>query len=133
MTFQEIEMMASQGEPIAKTRPYPDQACYMSLRALYNEYRRRAISREDASKEKQNIKAWYQAAQAEHTRYTAAYAQYQENIRCAGELLAKLTKASASNISVRDLLEISLDLISAMTGETVTASTIRGNLLKRSE
>lgn len=130
MTFQEIELIASKKEPISKTQPYPDQACYISLRSLYSEYRKRMISKQDASKEKQNIKAWFMAAQLEYIRYTAAYAQYQENIRRAGELLAELTKASANNPPLKDLFDLSLDLISSMIGETVTASTIRNNLKK---
>ena len=131
LDFHEIELTAYANSPLPQYTYQYEQACYLCLRSLYHDFRRGYIQREDAQKEKRSIKKIYESSKQDHDRMTAAYQQYQENIRNAGLLLDTICKkAKDPNRDMTELFLLAYQCIAHMTGEMVTYSLIKKYIKK---
>lgn len=59
---EELERRAMAGETLPDNLPQPQQLLFLSFRSLYREYRCKAISREEARKEKAKLLSEYSLA-----------------------------------------------------------------------
>lgn len=121
MTFEEIEKLILQGADIPKNLSGLDKNCWLALRGLYLSFKGGQIDRVLAKKLKAEVAESYRRMNVLHNQYTAALAQYQENIRQAAEWTSKLCKANDE----QEALDIALRIISRMTGEEITEKTVR--------
>ena len=124
MTFQEIERLAANGAPIETQASLIDAGCYFWLRDVLNQFNGHFISLEAASRLKLTIRAKYNREIQERNQSVAAYAQYQQNIRAAGEWWNDLPKRSKT-MGKDELIAELLAIVSAMVGEDVTAEAVR--------
>ncbi len=123
MTFEEIELLAKNGENLPK-RPQPeDWLCWKVMTDLYRRYRARQIDRDSAKAEKQEIIRYYQAAVKNHSQYAAACAQYQEFIRLGGKYVYEIREALNRNADALQVNRLCLQLYGSLTGDS-TASDI---------
>lgn len=124
MTFEEIELLAKNGEDLPK-RPQPeDWLCWKAMTDLYRRYRARQIERDSAKAEKQEIIRHYQAAVQNHSQYTAAYAQYQEFIRLGGKYVYEIREALNRKAEAPELMALSLKLYGALTGDNTASDAL---------
>lgn len=124
MTFEEIELLAKNGEDLPK-RPQPeDWLCWKAMTDLYRRYRARQIERDSAKAEKQEIIRHYQAAVQNHSQYTAAYAQYQEFIRLGGKYVYEIREALNRQAEAPELITLSLKLYGALTGDSTASDAL---------
>ena len=117
MEFCEIEPSARLREPLGDRRYPSHRVAYASLCYLYKLYREGAIPREQAAKEKAQIRREFAADCQEEARQRAAYAQYQEAIRRAGTRKSEIVLAFQAGKGAKEILPLCLDCIAAMTGE----------------
>lgn len=125
MDFKEIEALITADLPLADNAEYCEYSCYECLKALYSDYRKQIISKEIAGAKKKKLRMLYDAECKEQLRYTAALAQYQENIRNARNLRSEINKSD-------DVLEIALkacECIGLMCGEMVSYGIVKRRLL----
>lgn len=124
MTFEEIELLAKNGENLPK-RPQPeDWLCWKAMTDLYRRYRARQIDRDSAKAEKQEIIQHYQAAVRNHSQYSAAYAQYQEFIRLGGKYLYQIREAVKARTDPLAVAELCLRMYGALCGESISSDTL---------
>ena len=117
MEFCEIETSARLGEPLGDRRYPSHRVAYASLCYLYKLYREGAIPREQAAREKAQIRREFAADRQEESRHQAAYAGYQEAIRRAGTRKSEIILAFQAGKPAKEILPLCLDCIAAMTGE----------------
>lgn len=120
MRIDEIELAAAHDKPPPVNMTAPESCLYTTLRALYNSYKRKELSRESASAEKKKILARCGSYDKEYTAWTAAAKYYQANVRKASTLLSSIDKAD----SFKAAAWYAFEAISAMTGD-------HGELVKR--
>lgn len=124
MTFEEIELLAKNGEDLPK-RPQPeDWLCWKAMTDLYRRYRARQIERDSAKAEKQEIVRHYQAAVKNHSQYAAACAQYQEFIRLGGKYVYEIREALNRQAEAPELMALSLKLYGALTGDNTASDAL---------
>lgn len=128
MTFDEICKRAAAGESMADGSELIDCGCYERIQNLLNDFAGHRISQEEATKKKNDIRRNFELEQSEKYARRAAYAQYQESIRRASESWTTLPKAVRDGLSGNDLILRLLDIISAMTGDSVTAGIVAKQL-----
>lgn len=120
MTFEEMERLAVHNAPLPREANQEEMCCFLSLRALYNNYRKGCIQKIEAQKEKRVIKTRYQESVAEHERMFAMFCRQQENIRNSEQHMRELCKKAREGCQANVLLPIALRYISCMTGESNT-------------
>lgn len=123
MTFEEIEEAAWAGKRLGDAGPL-ERLCFQCMSELYRSFRSGETSHEKAKEAKNAIRRDFETVAQDHGRCVAAYAQYQQNIRAAGERwndLPKRSKTMGKNELIAELLAI----VSAMVGEDVTAEAVR--------
>lgn len=57
--FKEIEKLAFNNNPLPKYHYQSEQLCYLSMRCLYHDYRLGYVDKEQAQKEREQIKSTY--------------------------------------------------------------------------
>lgn len=124
MKFLEIDQIARNTLQMPNGLSLPEQSCFCALRNLYHSYKRKMIDTAQAGKEKRAIHAEFDWASTEYSRRSAAYAQYQEDIRNAGQSWETLAK-DAAGMTDAQLVDRLMEIISHMVGETVTADAVR--------
>lgn len=125
MDFKEIEALIMKELPLSDNAKYCEYACYECLKSLYSDYRKQVISKGLAGAKKKKLRMLYDAGCKEQLRYTAALAQYQENILNAQNLRSEINKSD-------DVLEIALkacECIGLMCGEMVSYGIVKRRLL----
>ena len=120
MTFDEMERLAVRNAPLPRGLNQEEICCFLSLRALYNNYRKGCIQKNEAQKEKRVIKTRYQENMAEHERMFAMFCRQQENIRSAERYMRELCRKAREGYCSGELFPIALRCISSMTGESET-------------
>ena len=117
MEFHEIENQARLGEPLGERRYPSHRTAYASLCYLYKLYREGAVPKEQAAREKAQIRRDFEADCHEEARQRAVYAQYQEAIRLAGTRKSGILLALQAGKPSEEILPLALECIAAMTGE----------------
>lgn len=113
MRIDEIEQSAAKNRPLPSYLTTPEMCLYVSLRALYESYYTKKITREVAQTEKAKILSQCEEFESEHALWTAACKYYQENIRKAGTRLSDLEKSA----DIFETLSIAVEIIGILTND----------------
>ena len=113
MRIDEIEQSAAKNRPLPNYLTTPETCLYASLRALYESYYAKKITREAAQTEKAKIISQCEIFESEHALWTAACKYYQENIRKAGTRLSDMEKSA----DIFETLSIAAEIIQAFTND----------------
>ena len=113
MRIDEIEQSAAKNRPLPSYLTTPATCLYVSLRALYESYYAKKITREAAQTEKAKILSQCEEFESEHALWTAACKYYQENIRKAGTRLSDMEKS----VDIFESLSIAAEIIEAFTND----------------
>ena len=114
MRISEIEQSAAKNRPLPDYLTVPEICLYTALRALYESYHSKKITRDSAQVEKRKIISQCERYEAEYIAWTAAAKSYQDNIRKASTIISDIEKS-------HDITEIALkacECIGVMTGDT---------------
>lgn len=111
--FKVLERQAYDGVIDISDFPPAAYRYFDCLRILYEEYKFKGLSMEEAQQRKQKLLHKYSEATAVIAGMTAAYHHYQDNIRKAGTLLSEIEKAD----DVRIMLDYATEAIGCMTGD----------------
>ena len=124
MKFDEIESHVLRNLNPDKQMTPQDKNCWYALRGLYQEYRAKNITREQAKKIKQEIAENHARICHLHDQYTASVFQIQEFIRLASVHMYNLAGLKSKD----DVLDTLLKMISCMLGEDSLERMVRKNL-----
>lgn len=72
MKQEELERLAAKSEPLPDNLTLPEQWLYLSLRALYREFRAGTITCEQAAQEKAKLLDEYELAKLHYSAYVQA-------------------------------------------------------------
>lgn len=124
MNFDEITLLAIRREEPNSGMKLHELECYRCLVSLYDGHRRGYIDKERAVREKRLIRARFREAEEEYIRHIEIWNKDQERIRNASIWRTELP-LFAKTATDEELVNRLLDILSAMTGEEITANTIR--------
>lgn len=110
--FKELEEMAKTDEPIPKSLNVCEQGCYLSLRALYKEYRMNGIDPQKATLDKKQIRIQYANNVKDWTFWGSTFKRAIEDIAKTNEKRVQLRKCKPE-----DRLRVALELIELYSGE----------------
>lgn len=113
MRTKEIELSAARNVPPPKHLTMSEMCFYITLRSLYRYYRKGEISKNDASKEKQQIIGKCTEFESAYKQWCSVYKSYQDNIRKAGTLINDIEKSD----NAEDIAVLACEVIGIMTGE----------------
>ena len=113
MRTDEIELSAAKDRPLPKYMSAPEMCFYTTLRALYSNYRKGYITRENAKAEKQMILAECRKYESGYLNWRKVYKAYQENIRKAGTLMSEIEKSE----DIIQIADKACQVIGLMTGD----------------
>lgn len=113
LSEKEIELLAKDKKPLLEKTSLSQTCLYWGLSGLYDRYFAQSITTAQASAEKKNLLRLYEEAILAEGARVAIYANYQENIKKSGSLLAEVEKAE----KVEDIAEKACECISRMTGD----------------
>ncbi len=112
-TFQRLERQAYDGTIDVTKFPPAEYKYFSELKKIYYAFKFEGLSREDAFRRKQILLRKYSEAISEHDRCTAVYAQFQENIRKAGENISRIEKSH----DVTEVALLACETLGLMMGE----------------
>lgn len=112
MEFKELEELAKKNEMMPPNLNVLEEACYISLRALYNDFRNNNINVEIAKIEKKNIKLAYANMIQEFTYKKSQYDDVIQKIRLTGDKRVELRKCKPE-----ERLKVALELINLYSGQ----------------
>lgn len=112
-TFQRLERQAYDGTIDVTKFPPAEYKYFSELKKIYYAFKFEGLSREDAFRRKQILLRKYSEAISEHDRRTAVYAQFQENIRKAGENISRIEKSH----DVTEVALLACETLGLMMGE----------------
>lgn len=118
MRTKEIELSAAKSIPPPKYLTMPEMCFYVTLRSLYGYYRKGEISKDDASKEKQQIIGKCTEFASAYEQWCSVYKSYQDNIQKAGMLMNDIEKSD----NAEDIAVLACEVIGIMTGDESFAS-----------
>ena len=110
--FKELEEMTKTDKPIPKNLNVCEQGCYLSLRALYKEYRMNEIDPQKATLDKKQIRIQYANDVRDWTFWGGIFKQTIEDIAKTNEKRSELRKCKPE-----DRLRVALELIELYSGE----------------
>lgn len=112
MDFKEIENVARKNEKVPASLNLLEMACYVSLRALYNDFRNQHITAESAAIDKKHIKLAYANMIKDFIYEKSQYEDVIKKIRLTDDMRVKLRKCEPD-----DRLAVALELIGLYSGE----------------
>lgn len=113
VTFQRLERQAYDGTIDVTKFPPAEYKYFSELQKIYYAFKFEGLSREDASHRKQILFRKYSEDISEHDRCIAVYAQFQENIRKAGENISRIEKSH----DVTEVALLACETLGLMMGE----------------
>ena len=99
MRVDEISKLAAYGKPAPNGATAPERLLYLSLGILYTDFKKGVISKQEAAEKKTQIVSMCQGYEDAYNEWRSVFKSYQDNIKAARELIAKIEKS-------RDTLEI---------------------------
>ena len=123
MEFKKIEELVIEKAPLPMSGPYEETVCFLALRGLYAANSMKQITKEQAIKERVQLKKQFQHMRWLHERYTAALAQHQEFLRLAGRYRPEILEALKSRAGQRETMELMIRCISALCQDQVFEKT----------
>ena len=114
MEWDALTESAFRGILPGKGLPLEELLCWHALRLLYAQYSAGLISKEAAADQKQKVCREFLRLRDEHRRMLAAYAQYQEHMRLAGELRGEIVREARAG---RQRFDLAARCIGVMTGD----------------
>lgn len=131
MRTREIEISAAKNILPPKYMTMPEMCFYITLRALYGDYKKGRISKNDAKAEKQQIIGKCSEFEAAYEQWRSVYKAYQDNIRKAGTLMNDIEKSNTAE----DIALLACEVIGIMTGDESFAprqkKKLKGGLYER--
>lgn len=127
MRIDEIEQSAAKNRPLPNYLTTPEMCLYVSLRALYESYYAKKITREAAQTEKAKILSQCKEFESEYALWTAACKYYQENIRKAGTRLSDMEKSA----DMFETLSIAVEVIGTLTNDKNFSKRITGKFKEK--
>lgn len=112
-TFQRLERQAYDGTIDVTKFPPAEYKYFSELQKIYYAFKFEGLSREGASHRKQILFRKYSEDISEHDRCIAVYAQFQENIRKAGENISRIEKSH----DVTEVALLACETLGLMMGE----------------
>ena len=110
--FKELEELAKTDHPVPKDLNVCEQSCYLSLRALYKEYRMNGIDPEKATLDKKQIRIQYANDVKDWIFWNSLFKRSIDDIARTDEKRAQLRKCKPE-----DRLRTALELIELYSGE----------------
>lgn len=131
MRTREIEISAAKNISPPKYMTMPEMCFFITLRALYGDYKKGGIPKNDAKAEKQQIIGKCSEFEAAYEQWRSVYKAYQDNIRKAGTLMNDIEKSNTAE----DIALLACEVIGIMTGDESFAprqkKKLKGGLYER--
>lgn len=119
MDLKTIETYAKENRSLPDKLNYIEQALFLSLRALYNDFRHGRISHEDAKVEKKKILSANETMLKQDLLCSTLLAKQQEHIRKSEIIVNEIMHDIKSNKSVDDLYVKCIKCIGELIGNDV--------------
>ena len=123
MEFKEIEELVIEKAPLHMSGPFEETVCFLALRGLYAANFMKRITKEQAIKERVQLKKQFQHMRWLHSRYTASLSQYQEFLKLAGRYRPEILEALKSRAEPKETMELMIHCISALCQDQVFGKT----------
>lgn len=107
MTFEEVSEKAYKKEKLPNTANLAEKYAYVYMTMLYQNYKQQKISKEQAEKEKTQIKNEFNSYQIEIQKYYDVFREYHENRIKFEEYVTAIEKSE----SPEDIMDNSLRLV----------------------
>lgn len=125
MKFDQIEQAARQNEEMPDSLTTAEQSAYLALRALYNDFRKKNITRERGGREKTKIKNAYEAAMEQDDLTFSLLAQQQERIRTAETMVSQIVRGVNAGEDVQSLYVKCMRCIGALVGNDLIMEVVQ--------
>ena len=117
--MESLERLAKNHEPCPEDASLPEQCFYWTMRAIYDSYRAKKVSKDEAKEAKRRAIRARDAMASALSRALEAYRWQQDNIRHIGGLRTAIAREEDE----RERLCLAICAIGAMTGDTVFVKT----------
>ena len=94
MRTADIELAAAKNRPLPKYVSAPEMCLYLSLKAIYSNWRRGGITKEQGTAEKNKAVAECERFDEEYQHWCDTHKAYQDSIRKADVLMSEIEKSS---------------------------------------
>lgn len=113
MRTADIELAAAKNRPLPKYVSAPEMCLYLSLRAIYSNWRRGDITKEQGTAEKNKAVAECERFDEEYQHWCEVHKSYQDSIRKADVLMSEIEKSSdTAEIAVK-----ACEIVGILTGD----------------
>lgn len=114
MRVDEISKAAAYNKPAPKGATAPEMLLYMSLGVLYTDFKKGFISKQEAAEKKTQIVSMCQGYEDTYNEWCSVFKSYQDNIKAARELIAKIEKSR----DALEIAELACEVVGIYTGDT---------------
>ena len=129
MTFKEIEHLVRDLSAMPEASPLHEQMCYCALRCLYEDFRRGAIDKDDATAKKRRLWHAFERAESKAQIQEQLCKEWTNGLKVSDEFRIKLHKALNSGKGLDVLFPLACTCIAAMTGDqTLLGSEVKEKL-----
>ena len=113
MRTADIELAAAKNRPLPKYVSAPEMCLYLSLRAIYSNWRRGDITKEQGTAEKNKAVAKCERFDEEYQHWCDTHKAYQNSIRKADVLMSEIEKShDTAKIAVK-----ACEIVGILTGD----------------
>lgn len=113
MRTADIELAAAKNRPLPKYVSAPEMCLYLSLKAIYSNWRRGGITKEQGTAEKNKAVAECERFDEEYQHWCDTHKAYQDSIRKADVLMSEIEKSSnTAEIAVK-----ASEIVGILTGD----------------
>lgn len=113
MRTADIELAAAKNRPLPKYVSAPEMCLYLSLRAIYSNWRRGDITKEQGTAEKNKAAAECERFDGEYQKWCDMHKAYQNSIRKADVLMSEIEKSDdTAEIAVK-----ACEIVGILTGD----------------
>lgn len=119
MKFEEIERSVISKDPLPASGSFEETVCFTALRSLYNDFHKQYITKDQAIKERVQLKKQYQHMVWLHSRYSACMAQFQEFIHDAERYRPDILNALKERVDDCTIMKMMIDCIGSMCHDPV--------------
>lgn len=113
MRVDEISKAAAYNKPAPKGASAPERLLYLSLGILYTDFKKGVISKQEAAEKKTKIVSVCQGYEDTYNEWCSVFKSYQDNIKAARELIAKIEKSR----DTLEIAELACEVVGVYTGD----------------